>query len=255
MGPSAVTPGGTAPCWLESGDDMLYLHEVHKVVGKKAEEFEAAYREGWMPTMAQSDDARLLWYANHAHGSGVSYQVVTITALTDGRAWEDLAIRAQQGDLQAWMRELDALRHDVDGKILMPLPWLPMQAIDLATVPVDGRSHELSIYMEDTMWPYDGKLEEYVDACGSVYSKSLRADPSERLISIELALQPALGSHVRSEVTLMQKVHDAQRLEQLLVTEIPQEMRKPGTWMHDALTVRDQWESKLLRTSAWSPLY
>jgi len=25
--------------------------------------------------------------------------------------------------------------------------------------------------------------------------------------------------------------------------------------MYDALEVRDQWESKLLRTSTWSPLY
>jgi hypothetical protein len=25
--------------------------------------------------------------------------------------------------------------------------------------------------------------------------------------------------------------------------------------MHDALEVRDDWESKLLRTTAWSPLF
>jgi len=234
---------------------VLFLHEVHKVVGTKEDEFEAAYRDQWMPTMAKSDDARLLWYANHAHGSGMSYQVVTVTALTDGRAWEDLALRAQKGDLQAWMREVDTLRHDVEGKILVPLPWSPMQDIDLASVPVDGASHELTMYMEDTMWPYDGKLQDYIDACGSVYSKSLKVDPSERLISIQLALQPALGTHVRSEVVLMQRVHDTDRLQHLLMSEIPHEMRKPGTWMHDALAVRDQWESKLLRTSAWSPLY
>ena len=33
------------------------------------------------------------------------------------------------------------------------------------------------------------------------------------------------------------------------------EYRAPGTWMHDALDVRDDWESKLLRTTAWSPLF
>ena len=46
-----------------------------------------------------------------------------------------------------------------------------------------------------------------------------------------------------------------EQLLSLLTTEIPKEMRAPGTWMHDALQLRDQWESKLLRTSAWSPLY
>jgi hypothetical protein len=234
---------------------VLFLHEVHKVVGTKEDELEAAYRDQWMATMAESDDSRLLWYANHAHGSGMSYQVVTITALADGRAWEELALRIQKGDLQSWMRGVDTLRHEVEGKILVPVPWSPMQEIDLAAVPTDGASHELTMYMEDTMWPYDGKLNDYIDACGSVYSKSLKVDPSERLISIQLALQPALGTHVRSEVTLMQKIHDVGRLQRLLLSEIPLEMRKPGTWMHDALAVRDQWESKLLRTSAWSPLY
>ena len=63
---------------------MLFLHEVHQVAGLHEDEFEAAFREGWMPTLAKDDDARLLWYANLAHGSGASYQVVTVTAVRDG---------------------------------------------------------------------------------------------------------------------------------------------------------------------------
>jgi len=232
---------------------MLFLHEVHKVSGKRQDEFEAAYRDYWMPTMAQSEYARLLWYTNHAMGSGVSYNVVTITALTDGRAWEDLAQRAQKGDLRSWMRAVDSLRHDVVGKLLVPLHWSPIQEFDLATIPVDGRSHELTLYMEDTMWPYE--LQSYIDACGSVYAKSLEVKEADRFLAIELALQTAFGSHVRDEVALMQKIHDVKRLQSLLTNEIPPEVRGPGTWMHNALAVRDQWESKLLRTSAWSPLY
>ena len=76
---------------------MLFLHETHRVVGAREDDFEAAYREGWMPTLAQQDDARLLWYTNHAHGSGAAYNVVTITGITDGAAWEKLARRAQSG--------------------------------------------------------------------------------------------------------------------------------------------------------------
>jgi hypothetical protein len=30
---------------------------------------------------------------------------------------------------------------------------------------------------------------------------------------------------------------------------------RPGTYMFEVLRYRDQWESRLLRTSAWSPLY
>jgi hypothetical protein len=28
-----------------------------------------------------------------------------------------------------------------------------------------------------------------------------------------------------------------------------------GSWMHDALSLRDRWQSRLLRTAAWSPGY
>ena len=54
---------------------------------------------------------------------------------------------------------------------------------------------------------------------------------------------------------LWQKVVEPQRITGLLITEVPPEYRAPGTWMHDALRVRDDWESRLLRTSRWSPLY
>src|SRR5439155_13494737 len=97
-----------------------------------------------MPTLAEGDEARLLWYANHAHGSGVSYNVVTITAIRDGDAWEQLARRIQRGDLQTQMRELDELRHDVRGKLLLPLYWSPLQEVDFGEVPTDGSEHELT---------------------------------------------------------------------------------------------------------------
>jgi hypothetical protein len=74
---------------------VLFLHETHQVVGTREDDFEAAYREGWMPTLGQEENARLLWYTNHAHGSGLAYNVVTVTAIADGTAWEGLARRAR----------------------------------------------------------------------------------------------------------------------------------------------------------------
>ena len=111
-----------------------------------------------MPTLGTGDEARLLWYANHAHGSGPAYTVVTVTAVRDGTAWEQLALRIQKGDLRDWMRDLDELRHDVDAKLLVPLPWSPLQDVDFTEVPVDGRKHRSTLYMEDTMWPYEDKF-------------------------------------------------------------------------------------------------
>jgi hypothetical protein len=40
-----------------------------------------------------------------------------------------------------------------------------------------------------------------------------------------------------------------------LTREIPDEYKVSGRWMVDALGLRDQWQSRLLRTSNWSPLY
>jgi len=232
---------------------MLIMHEVHKVRGRAEADFEAAFREGWMPLLAAGDDARLLWYVNHAHGSGPSYTVVTITAVRDGAAWERLALRIQKGDLRRWMRGLDQLRYDVDAKLLVPVPWSPLQDLPLEQVPADVGEHALTLYMEDTMWPYQDKFTEYIDRCGEVYAKSL--DRPAAMLTIEAAFQPALGSHVRREVVLMQRINQPEALLALLRTEIPPEQRAPGTWMHDALNLRDQWTSRLLRTSSWSPLY
>jgi hypothetical protein len=235
------------------GLGVLFMHEVHKVRGRAEDDFEAAFRDGWMPTLAAGDDARLLWYTNHAHGSGPAYTVVTVTAVRDGTAWERLALRIQKGDLRKWMRDLDELRYDVDAKLLVPLRWSPLKDVDFSDVPTDTREHELTLYMEDTMWPYEDKFIEYIDRSGEVYAKSL--DRPNPLLTIEAAFQPALGSHLRREVALMQRVHDPKALLKLLQTEIPSEYRRLGTWMHDALELRDQWTSRLLRTSSWSPLW
>ena len=62
---------------------MLFMHEVHTVRGRAEDEFEAAFRDGWMATLGAGDEARLLWYANHAHGTGPAYTVVTVTAVRE----------------------------------------------------------------------------------------------------------------------------------------------------------------------------
>jgi hypothetical protein len=234
---------------------VLFLHETHKVVGAREDEFEAAYREGWMPTLAEDDNARLLWYTNQAHGSGASYTVVTITGITDGAAWESLAHSTQTGILRAWMRELDHLRHDVTGKILLPVEWSPLQEVDLASVPTDGATHPLSLFMEDTGWPY-APLDDYIRMWDEIYYRPL--SKTSQILDIQACFQVAHGSYKRREAMLWQKIsaaNDYATLVHLLTSDIAPEHRGPGTYMFDALQYRDQWQSRLLRTSAWSPLY
>lgn len=235
---------------------MLFLHETHRVVGAREEDFAAAYKDVWARVLAEDDEGRLLGFLHHAHGTGRAYVVVTITAVRDGGAWERLSDRVLQGDLRRWASEVDRLRHDVSGKVLVPVDWSPLRTVDLDTVPAEGGEHAPRLYMEDTAWPHEGMLEEYLDAARDHYAPSLTEarHGGRSLLELLAVFRPAWGAATRRrEVVLWQRVTDPARIAGLVSTEIPPEHRAPGTWMHDALRVRDDWESRLLRSSTWSP--
>jgi hypothetical protein len=234
---------------------VLFIHEVHRVRGKSEDAFEAAYRDELMPHLGDGDEARLLWFCHHAHGSGPAYNVVTVTAVRDGAAWEALADRLQRGDLRTWLAKVDAMRHGVTAKLLRPVAWSPMQEVDFASVPVTPGDHDLSVYMEDTGWP-SAPLDDYVGFWGDTYMPMLTSRPPEqRLLDIEVVFEPLFGAGRRKEAILWQKVVDPTRLQFLLTHETAPEHKAPGTFMHDALEFRDEWESRLLRTARWSPLW
>lgn len=233
---------------------MLFLHELHTVAGRHEDAFARAFRDGWMPELARGDDARLLWFLKLAHGTGRAYQVVTITGLRDGQAYERLAARVQTGDLRAWAADADRVRHEVRGKLLLPVEWSPLREVDLDAVPVDGREHDPVLYMEDSAWPYEGKLDVYLEAARTHYAPSLEQRSDRSLLTLLAVFQAALGAPRRREVVLWQRVDHPERLPALFTRELPAEVKQPGTWMHDALEVRDDWESRLLRSASWSPL-
>jgi hypothetical protein len=236
---------------------MLLLHEVHKVAGKSEESFDAAYREELLPLLGKTDDTRLLWYLRLAHGSGAAYTVISITGCRDAAAWSSLAERIRTGDLQEWSSRVDGMRHQHTAKMVTPVPWSPRQDIDLATVPTSGEEHELSLFMEDTAWPYPGGLQAYLKAAGTLYSSQLEKskEGGRSIIELEAAYQPVYGTHTTTEVILWQRIVNLKALQYLLARDLPPEATAPGTWMHDALEVRDQWESRILRSASWSPLY
>lgn len=236
---------------------MLLLREEHSVIGLKEDDFEDAVRDEWMPALAKSEDARLLYYAHLAHGSGLAYRVVTFTLLRDAAAWGRLVDRVHNGDLKSLAVKLDDLRYGVESKQLLPLPWSKVQQIEIEEVPIEPGEHELSVFMEDTVWPFQGKLEEYIRRSGEQYSteydKSFPDTP--KLLEIEASYRTAYGSHRRAEIVLWQKVLRPEGLLNLITQEMPRSFKKPGRWMLDALSLRDQWQSRLLRTASWSPRF
>jgi hypothetical protein len=238
---------------------VLVVHEVHRVAGRQAEAFAALYRDGWAEELAASDDARLLWFLEQAHGTGPSYTFVSLTAVTSLPALGALHDRVRTGDLRAWQAEADALRHDAVAKVLVPTAFSPFRELDLATVPVTADSAhgpDLTLFMEDTAWPHPGRLDDYLERAGSLYVRTLEgaAEHGRNLLELVGAFTPLFGTGAQREVVLWQRVAHPELLGPLLTREVPPAYRAPGTWMHDALDVRDRWESRLLRVAPWSPL-
>jgi len=236
---------------------VLFVHECHRVTGRHEDAFEAAYRDpgGWMDVLGRDKDARLLWYLHLTQGTGASYEVVTVTAVRDAEAWGLLAARMADGDLVRWTNRVDAMRHDVEAKILVPLPWSPLQDIDLAGVPATPgeQDHDPVLFLEDTAWPHQGKFPDYVAKAKTQYAEATLGR-EEALLELAAAFSPAFGTHRRREVVLWQRVRNPRGFMSLLTRGVPPERRAPGTWLHDALEVRDSWRSRLLRTARWSPL-
>jgi len=234
---------------------VLYVHEVHTVAGRHDDDFESVYRDRWLPELARDDGTRLLYFLRQTFATGRAYQVVTITAAHDGAAYERLAQRVQRGDLRALAAETDRLRHSVAGKVLLPVDWSPVSEHDLAAIPTDAVAHDATLFLEDSAWPHEAKLDDYLDAARTHYAPSLERRDQRSLLTLEAVWQAAVGAPRRHEVVLWQRVDHPERLPALFARDLPPDVRAPGTWMHDALAVRDDWESKLLRTATWSPLH
>ena len=232
---------------------MWWLHETHSVRGEAEDEFDTLLRETWLPRVAETKGARVAYVLRHAHGTGPSYRLITITALEDGAAY---AAYAGSRALREAAVSLDGLRHDVEAKLLEPLPWSPLRSLDLAALPARGTDHDLTLYMEDTVRPREGKLEEYVAKSGAHYAQEMAGHESRghAMLKVLGGFRTVPGSGRRREIVLWQQVVDPRLVLGLLTREVPPELTRPGTWMNDALALRDQWQSRLLRTTRWSPL-
>ena len=232
----------------------LFLHEVHRVRGLCEDDFEAHYRDRWMRALCEgpnADEARLLWYAHQAHGSGPAYRIVTVTAVADGAAYQRLLERVAAGDLRTGRASSTVCSTTASASCWSRCRGRRCRRSISRRVPVEPADHELTLYMEDTGWPH-APLDDYTAFWGEVYAPMLERS---ELLRIEACFQTAHGAGRRPEAILLQKVISHDGLLRLLETETRAELKQPGTFMHDALQVRDQWESRLLRTSAWSPLF
>lgn len=130
---------------------MLFIHDVHALIGEREFEFEDSVRDEYAPAVAK-DGARLIWYLHGVHGAGEAYKVVTITAVPDGATWQRLGERQAGGDLAEWRERVDTMRYGSTSSLLVQTDWSPLQSLDLDAVDV-ARESEIDpvVFREDTL--------------------------------------------------------------------------------------------------------
>jgi hypothetical protein len=234
---------------IREEDVMLYLHETHEIAGGKMEAFELALREQWVPLIERNGAAKLLWFWHHTHGTGPSYQAISITAVRGWHAWGEIVQRMHaDAAWREWFTAAWQYRREVVSKLLVPAPWSPLQQVDFDTVRHDPEQ-PVALHLHDTGWPYPGKLDAYVEALGSIFYPQTR---QSKMIAVEACWTTAPGTGRFHEVVLLQRILNWDAFAHLLTSgERPS---RPGDWMQEGLKYRDRWESKLLRPAGWSPL-
>ena len=92
------------------------------------------------------------------------------------------------------MRELDNLRHEVTGKILLPVEWSPLQEVDLTTVPTDGATHPRVCSWRTPA----GLMPRWTTTSArwdEIYYRVLsKAPPGRRVLEIQACFQVAQGA-------------------------------------------------------------
>jgi hypothetical protein len=228
---------------------MIFLHEIHEVVAGAMDAFEESVRTVWRPLVEERGEARLCWFWDHTHGTGPSYQAVSITAVRDWATWGALVERSRSdARFRDWQRRVWELRREVTSKILLPTAWSPFREVDLNAPPVETKTDAPVMYLHDTGWPFPGKLDDYTAALGSIFLPQVQ---QSRMISVEACWTVAPGTGHHHEVVLLQKILDWGRFAELITGGESGQQR--GGWMVEGLRYRDRWESKLLRTARWSP--
>src|SRR5439155_6798163 len=131
--------------------------------------FGDAVRTHWRPLVEEDGRARLLWFWHLTHGTGASYQAVSITAVRDWATWGALVAQAAADErFRDWQRRVWTLRREVTAKLLLPVPWSPLRESDLTTVSapvVDAPA----MYLLVTGLPFVGMLDEYDEALVSIF--------------------------------------------------------------------------------------
>jgi hypothetical protein len=232
---------------------MIILHQVHRLpTGPSAKQrFADLFREEWLPHLAKGSDARLLWYGEPTASAIRSNEAISMILLQDVAALERFGLQTRTGELAALAARTNDYRDGVETRLLKALDYDP-SGITFDTVPTQPVSHEPAVYMHDFVPPVIGQNRGYVDMMRARYMDLSSQDLSG--VVLRMSWETVAGGGPVPEMFNLSQVRDVDALIRLISIEIPAEYKKMGTWMWEALAVRDRWTTRLMRCVDWSPI-
>jgi hypothetical protein len=230
---------------------MFFVHEIHALDPAATEAFETSLRDGWVPALASDESTRLVWSAR-SMPPAISYpEIVTLTAVTDGAALERLGERARRGDLRDRSVELGRHRRTHTVRVMAGLEEFNPYTVDLDELPLVRTDAPTEMYIHDFVVPRLGMQRVYEVQMRESFIKMLEFEALPMMIWA--GLETVAGGGRTPESLMVTHINHGRAIAELLAHGNPRVPAEPGTWMADALKLRDTWISRLVRSLPWSP--
>jgi hypothetical protein len=230
---------------------MFFVHEVHALDPSATEAFETALRDDWVPALANDDGMRVVWSAR-SMPPAISYpEIVTLTAVTDGAALERFGERKRGGDLRDRSAELDRRRRGHTIRVMAGLEGFNPYTVELGELPLVRSDAPSEMYIHDFVIPRLGMQRTYEIQMRESFIKMLEFEALPMMIWA--GLETVAGGGRTPESLMVTHIKHARAIAELLEHDNPRVAPEPGTWMSDALKLRDTWISRLVRSLPWSP--
>jgi hypothetical protein len=219
-------------------DRTLVLHEMHWVIGERAEQFEALYRDEYASALS-GVDARLLYYFDHPD-LGDAYVVVTMTEVRDGSAFERLNERLLEGDLADFALRADGMRRRSYGTVLRPV-------LPLRDVPPSADGDGSRLFRHDVIRSGRRRADEL-----DHYRSGFEVGFSDALLQGVALFEPVVGWLASATAVVLYAMASFDQFSEVW-SDDASETAWPGDLTPAFKSDDGQSESRILRPSLWSP--
>ena len=226
----------------------LYLHQIHDVPPGGEDEFERFARDEWLPVVNAHDGSRFAWYGTATSAARFANEAITIVAFDGLQALDAFAAAERESAVTRSLRER---RNGVQTRLLRPIDYDPWTAA-ATSIPDGPREGPSVAYMHDFVPPVTGQMRGYVDMMRERYMALTDKELSG--VVLRTSWQTVSGGGPLPEMFNLSEILDVDALVALIAHEIPREYKQMGTWMWEALAVRDEWTTRLARSATWSPV-